>query len=62
MISSQAIVSDFVFPGTTGKAIQDYDRSFPLLSDTENRVSEPFGLAYDSWEHHQPVLSLSEGQ
>lgn len=35
--------------------IEEYDLSFPLLSDTVGHVTEQYGLAYDEWEYHQGV-------
>lgn len=35
--------------------IQEYDLSFPLLSDTRGEVISEFDLVYDEWEHHSGV-------
>lgn len=35
--------------------IEEYDLSFPLLSDTQGEVTEEFDLMYDEWEHHVGV-------
>lgn len=35
--------------------IQEYDLSFPLLSDTEGEITEQFDLLYDEWEHHSAI-------
>lgn len=35
--------------------IQEYNFSFPLLSDTKGRVTEEYGLAYDELEDHEGV-------
>lgn len=34
---------------------QEYDPSFPLLSDTEGEFIEQLDLLYDEWDHHSGV-------
>lgn len=35
--------------------IQENNLSFPLLSDSTGEITDRFGVAYDTWEHHKGV-------
>lgn len=35
--------------------IEEYNLSFPLLSDIEGDIVEKYGVKYDEWEEHQGV-------